>query len=126
VVLTSAQILALFTTPIQIVPAPAAGFHINPVKAVLRTNPGATPYASGGIIQLALGASAGAVIGTIAAATIITATTAQVSTLIPNTWTTSKVLSDAQPLVVNNATGAFITGNGTLSITVYYTVEPTK
>jgi hypothetical protein len=123
--LTSAQILALFTTPVVIVPAPATGFYINPMETVLRTLPGGSAYAAGGVVQLALGAAATVVIGTIAAAAVITNAADQIAASSIALWTGSEANCDAQPLVINNASGAFTTGNGTLSVTVYYTVEPT-
>ena len=53
--LSSANLLALAATPIQVLPAPGAGYIIKPVGATLFYHAGATPYTTGGAFCLTLG-----------------------------------------------------------------------
>lgn len=58
VTLTSAQVLAIFTTPVQIIAAPGAGKIIFPTSASVNYVAGATPYTDhGGSLLLQNGAN---------------------------------------------------------------------
>lgn len=49
---TSAQILASFDTPVEIIAAPGAGKMLLPITGVAKLTAGATPYATSGSIAL--------------------------------------------------------------------------
>lgn len=46
VTITSAEILDAYDTPIQLIPAPPAGFYIDPISVVSRFDYDSTPYAT--------------------------------------------------------------------------------
>ena len=136
VTLSSAQCLALFTTAVTIVPAPGiTGWMIVPRTLILRMLAGAAAYVDGGggAISFTVGANISAAL---ANNNIILVTTA------PNRRTQmldflasaagagitgtagNPPTEDNAPLNIGKATANPTTGNGTLHITAYYTVEP--
>ena len=126
VVLTNTQILNLSTTAVQVLPAPGVGYFYNILKATLVNENAGTAYTSGGAITIGYGTTAGtqALSGTIAASFMTTPTTTQVIQLAGvNLASTTEALYDNQPIFMNNATGAFATGAGTLKVSLTYTLE---
>lgn len=130
VTITSAQILALNSTPIQIIAAPTSKQILVPHFAVIRYNFGTVGYAgTTGVLQLRLGtlspltptlttfstANIGATASSIELAAL---GTAAVSSAPPPT-TTVAGLGLFALLSAANAT----TGDGTLHITVYYNTD---
>ena len=62
--------------------------------------------------------------GTIAASFLTSQTTTQLIQLAgANLGSTTEALYDNQPIAMNNATGAFATGGGTLKVSLTYTLE---
>jgi hypothetical protein len=126
VVLSNAQILNLSTTSVQILPAPGAGYFYNVLKATLVHESNGTAFTSGGAITIGYGSTAStqALSGTIAAGFLTSQTTTQVIQLAGvNVASTTEALYDNQPIAMNNATGAFATGGGTLKVSLTYTIE---
>jgi hypothetical protein len=126
--LTSAQILALDGTPVQLVPAPGVGFRIVPFLAVGRFFGGSVAYTdAGGAVQLAAGSAVYA----------LTDNNLFLVTVSPNRRTLSmgfgEVLdtaanpptSDNAALNIQKITNNFAAGNGTARLSVYYVIEPT-
>lgn len=126
VVLTNAQILALSTTAVQILPAPGVGYFYNVLKATLVNECAGTAYTSGGAITIGYGAAVTtqALSGTVAATFLTGATTVNLIQLAgANLANTTEALYDNQPIAMNNATGPFATGTGTLKVSLSYTIE---
>jgi hypothetical protein len=126
VTLTSAQILALQTTPVTLVPAPGAGLMLIPDKAVIRVAGVTAAYTdAGGAVSFNIGTMT-QVLG---ANTVFTGPTAgQVSQQIQSFSGTSTAAAPSTninaPLTISKATNNFAAGSGTAHITVYYTTEP--
>lgn len=124
VTLTNAQILALFTTPIAVVPAQGAGTLINVIDAVFENANTGVAYAAGGALQLSYGAGVTNPATATVAATFLTSPT--VKQVIK---TVGALASTAASAVVNtavnvtNATANFTTGTGTVRVIVHYTVD---
>lgn len=120
VLVTAAQILGMFATPVTVVKAPGANKVLLIDSIHLQTLPGATAFAAGGIVTLVY--HGGAILahgGSIPAATLISATGSN------NLLSTGAAV--IQPpantaLDITNATQAFTLGNGTAVLTVYYKV----
>jgi hypothetical protein len=123
--LTSAQIKALSASPILAIKPPTppgTGIVIDDVTANYKY--GTTQYAAGGAIQVGYGAGLSVIAASIAA-TFLTAPVANqaikvIGSLASNL--SSAVLN--QGVYINNATGAFTTGDGTLDLWIFYTRLP--
>src|SRR5438132_10080463 len=111
VVLGSAQILALFATPVTVIPAPLAGTIIVVDSITFNMLPTATQYTAGGVVTFQY--SGGAVVhtGSIAAAVVLSASASYTSLS-----GLGGTMLAATAVTVSNATGAFATGPGTAKI----------
>ena len=127
VVLSNAQILALSTTAVQVLPAPGAGYFYNVLKATLVNECTGTAYTSGGAITIGYGSTTTltqALSGTVAASFLTSQTTVQVIQLAgANLASSTEGTYDNQPISISNASGAFATGTGTLKVSLTYTLE---
>ena len=130
--LTSAQILALFTTPVTLIPAPGVGQRIVPLNFTFRLTGGvAYTDGGGGAVSLAVGATAKQALATngifLVTATPNRATETLGASLAAIFDTAGNPPdSDNQPLTILKATGNFAAGTGTMHISGLYLVEPTS
>jgi hypothetical protein len=123
--LTSAQILALHGTPVQIVPAPSAGQVLLPVSAVMQYKYGSAAYANVTNAQIVI--SPAGLLGStdepiqVTAANFIDQTSNQLS-LVSADGNGPQSDWNAAALVVANegGSGEFTTGNGTIVVTLWY------
>lgn len=120
VVLTSAQVLALFTTPITVIPA-VTGMTIVVVQGSVSLNFNTTPYtAANGLSFIYAGTPANAI--TTTAASILTAT--------GNAVIGARGLNSAANYTGNVGTAVQVTcpanptlGDGTLTVDLWYTLK---
>jgi hypothetical protein len=130
VTVTSAQLLALNATPIQIVAAPGAGLALILDSAVLH-KPAGTAYggiAAGEDLSIKYTDAAGAAVGGCEATGFLDQTTAQTRFL--RGYNAASGVSDITPvanaaLVLHMLTGEITTGDSPLRLRVYYRVVPT-
>lgn len=124
VALTAAQFNAMYTTPVQIIAAPAAGHVIFVDKFMLSQTFGTAAYTAGGAIALQYGNSAHgagvAATGTIAAASI---TGMGASQQVGTYGNMAAGANAASAVYISNATQLFATGDGTWNVEVWYTVN---
>lgn len=130
VTVTSAQLLALFATPITLVAAPGANFALILDSAVLH-KPAGTAYggiAAGEDLSIKYTNAAGAAVGGCEATGFLDQTTAQTRFL--RGYNAASGVSDITPvanapLVLHMLTGEITTGDSNLLVRVYYRVVPT-
>lgn len=126
--LTAAQIIAMYTTPVVLVAAPAAGKAIAVNKAIFTITRTATAFTGGGaaIIQYdstANGAGTNACDSTLAS-TVITGSSGTSATLRNGAIISDSSAITAKGLYISNATAVFAAGTGTATVDVWYTVTP--
>ncbi|HZT32776.1 MAG TPA: capsid cement protein [Gemmataceae bacterium] len=120
VTLTAAQIIAMYGAPVSILPAPAAGQVLVIDQIIAQMKPGATQFTGGGAVSFQYhGTAVVPHSGNIPAATINSATGSE-NVVPPPTGTIQPPA--ATGLDITNATAAFATGNGTLVVTVFYSL----
>lgn len=128
ILLSSAQLLALKTTPMQLIPAPAAGY-VTIIEAInLRYLFGGTAYTlNAGTLKLFYGPVANAKALTADQAALLTggANGTVLGILATAVGTAAAPLTDAQALAQaiflgNDGTANYTLGNGTLEVEVFY------
>lgn len=115
IVLSSAQILALFATPVVVIAAPLAGLIAIVDRLLFQMLATATQYASGGVVTLQYSGGAAVLTGSIAAAVVNSASVSY--TTLVGAGVTGLA---ATAITVSNATGAFTTGTGTAKLQIDY------
>ena len=121
VTLTNAQVLAMFTTPIQLLAAPGAGNAWDIVDMTIENKNTGVAYAAGGVIQASYGAGVTTpATGTIAATFLTSPTAAQIIKVAGATASTlaTTVLNTA--VNVTCAAANFTTGTGTVIVKLTY------
>lgn len=121
ITVSAAEILLLFSTPKELVPAQGAGKYIEFVSAVAFLSHGGTSFTDGGnlVIQVATGDAA--LSGVVANSDLINAA-ADACVVIPS-LATDVVLVANDAIELANATQVHAAGNGTLLIQVAYRVH---
>jgi len=129
VLVSSAQILAMFATPVEIVPAPGANFGLVFEGAQLH-KPAGTAYAgiaAGEDITIKYTNQAGAEVGSAETTGFLDQATAQSRYIRPQTAASG--VSDKTPvanaaLVIAHLVGEITTGNSALHVRVWYRIVP--
>jgi len=124
VTLTNAQVLGMEAAPVQLLPPTDTNSFYQITQATLVNLNTGVAYANGGAITIGWGtttATTQALSGTIAA-TFLTTPTSAYTISLAGVETASSALSGylAKGIWITNATAPFITGTGTLQITLQY------
>jgi predicted RecA/RadA family phage recombinase len=120
VTLTAAQIMAMYGAAVSILPAPAAGQVLVIDQLIAQMKPGATQFTGGGAVTFQYhGTGVVPHSGNIPAATITSAAGSE-NVVPPPTGTIQPPA--ATGLDITNGTAAFATGNGTMVVTVFYSI----
>jgi hypothetical protein len=128
VTLSSAQILALLGTPVQLVAAPGVGFSIIPTMIVIKFFGGSAAYTDvGGAVQFTNGSMSAALASN--AIFLVTATPNRRIQSFPWPGATDTAgnppSDDNAALFISKLTNNFAAGTGTATILVWYYVVPT-
>lgn len=124
VALTSANLQAMYTTPVTVVAAPGAGYALAFKSAVLIYDSTATVYTGGGVITINYGGG-GAAQSSNLAATFLTGAGDKVFNLEKLNAASGLTMPVNTALVITNASGAFATGTGVCRLQITYTVHET-
>jgi hypothetical protein len=125
--LTSAQILALQTTPVTLIPAPGPGLMIVPETVILRMQGVTAAYTdAGGAVSFNVGSMTSA----LGANTIFTGPTngqrsQQVVAFGGTSTAANPPTNENAAMTISKATNNFAAGSGTCHITVFYSIEST-
>ena len=125
--LSAANIIAMFTTPVEIIPAPSAGKVLVVDELVFSFTVGGTQFTAGGVVRLQYNGGTINIFGN-ASNNGITATSVNGAAsfiAIRRTGAGSGIPVDggsATSVVITNATAAFATGNGTAKVFVKYRI----
>lgn len=119
VVLSSAEILNLFTTPVELIPAQGAGTIIEVVGGFVALDYGTAAYVSGGAVSIRDA-------GTTQSFMDINASVVQdTADVIQTLASFAPKVTENTAVEVTNDTGAFTTGDGELKIKLIYRVHAT-
>lgn len=119
--LTSANILAMNATPVTLLGAPGAAKVLIIESIALQMTTTATQYANGGALEFRYTDASGAKVSADIAAAVVTATAGTSYTSVSGVATSLTNVVNS-PLVITNATAAFITGTGTGVFNIKYRV----
>lgn len=125
--LTSAQLLALFTTPVTVIPAPGlTGWTIIPQEFILRLIGGSAAYTdTGGAVSYSIGSATQALASNAIFLTTVSPNRAvqRVVGFAATDTAGNPPTDDNAPLNISKATANLAAGTGTFHHTVYYTVD---
>ncbi len=124
VTLTAANIIAMFTTPVPILPAPGLITQAILVEQIaFELDLTATAFASGGVVHFYYhGQTTEIMAQTIAAATVNGGAGQSVYLLEPVQTAGGSVITPGVGIDITNLTGVFATGTGTIKVTVWYSI----
>ncbi len=128
VTLTAAQLIAMYATPVQILPAPAAGKAIIVEQVIFEMNSTATQFTGGGIVGFQYDSAANHLGGTVVhagsiPAAVVTAVAGQSLTgLWAASGTNGLTMPTAKGIFISNQTAAFATGTGTAKVWISYCI----
>jgi hypothetical protein len=125
--LTAAQVLAMYATPVQLIAAPGAGKSIQILGCLIRVTPTATQFASGGVVApqyTNTNHGGGTLItNTLAAAVVNGASAVDTSLGLVAAGAANLTVPQNTGVFLSNATGAFTTGTGTVTVILQYAVN---
>lgn len=123
VLLSAANLQAMYTTPVELVAAPGAGYVLAFERAVLIYDDGGTDYAGGGVITINY--ASGAAQSSNLAATFLTGNGDKVFNLEKLNAAGGLSMLVNTALVITNASGAFTTGVGVCRCYITYSIYET-
>lgn len=121
--LTAAQIIAMYTTPVPVLPAPGTGQAIIVERITVELILTATQFASGGAVHFYYhGQTVEIMSATLAAASINAAAGTYIFDLLPVATAGGSVVTKEVGIDITNATGVFATGTGTAKLFIKYKI----
>ena len=128
VTITPANIVAMYTTPVEVLPAPGAGKVIEVLSAVLVYDFLTAAYTGGGVVTLAYGSSGATITANIAAANAFAASGDKVYPLGVLVAAGGFSMPVNTPVVITNASGVFVnpgTAAGVGRLHIVYRIHTT-
>lgn len=128
VTITPANIVAMYTTPVEVLPAPGAGKVIEVLSAVLIYDFLTAAYTGGGVVTLAYGSGGATITANIAAANSFAASGDKVYPLSVLNAAGGISMPVNTPVVITNASGVFVnpgTAAGVGRLHIVYRIHTT-
>lgn len=125
VAVSAAELIAMYTTPKELIAAPGAGYALSLIRAVVIYDSTATAFTSGGVITVNYG-SGGAAQSSNLAATFLTNAGDKVFNLEKLNAAGGLTMPVNTSLTLTNATGVFATGTGVVRIQIVYAIHETS
>lgn len=122
VALTSAQILALNSTPVTLIAAPGASKIIIVEDILFEMTRTSTQYANGGALEFRYTDGSGAKVSADIASSVVTGAAGTVYNYVGGVIASFTPVVNAA-VVIDNATAAFITGTGTARVFLRYHIR---
>lgn len=127
ITLSSAQLLALLSTPVTIVPAPGlTGWTINPLEAIIRLLGGSAAYTDvGGAVSFVIGSASFALASNAIFLVTVSPNRAIQRFFMPTATDTAAnpPTDDNAAMTISKVTNNLAAGTGTCHITTYYTTD---
>jgi hypothetical protein len=121
VTLTTAQLEAMYATPVSVLPAPGSGFAIVVEQIQLEIIAGGTAFTAGGAIEFVYhGTSTNPVNGSVPAADLTGASGTTLIGLGPAAVNNGTTIPAGTGVDITNATQAFASGNGSAIVLIQY------
>lgn len=122
VALTAANIIAMFTTPVAILPAPGAGKAIIVSQILFEMTTTSTQFTGGGTVNFPYHGGSNCVPGVLLAA-VVTTTAGTSNTLLgPNNGTNGLTVPANTGIDITNGAGVFAAGTGTAKVQIWYSI----
>lgn len=121
------DVVAWYSIPATLVPAPGAGFAIIVKRMMVNMNSSTVAYTSGGAMYAQYGTtghSANAATDSVAPGFIRGNAVQSITVDGVQATTLTKSVIENQPITITNATANFATGDGTIRITIWYSIIP--
>jgi hypothetical protein len=119
--LSAANILAMNGAPVTLIPAPGANRIIIVDHILVKVVRTSTQFANGGAVEFRYTNGAGAKVSADMSATLITGAAGTAYAAVRGVTTELTPVANA-PVVITNATAAFITGTGTAKVYIQYRI----
>lgn len=124
IALTSAQILALETGAITLLPAPGVGFWIAPARIIINMAAGSVAYTdAGGAVSFNIGSMSGALVANTIFLAAAGDTNHQVFDFAATATAANPATNENAALTISKITNNFAAGNGTCSIVIEFTIQ---
>jgi predicted RecA/RadA family phage recombinase len=121
--LSAAQIIAMGTTPITVIPAPGSGKAIIVDQIVVEMNTTSTQFTGGGVVHFYYHGATVELMGQTLAAAVVTTTAGQAIYILEPVLTSGgSVVTKEVGVDITNATAAFAAGTGTATLFLKYRI----
>jgi len=122
--LSAADLATLFSTPVDLVPAPPTGYYISPIKWDYRYTYGSAVYDFTGVLAAFFSTKTSDEMFFSLGTSTINANASRSGTLVASSDNSKNSIADTDKLILQALLANPTTGDGTLTIWVTYSINP--